>query len=86
MPYQSVATLFIIGGAFGAAGGLVGLVNYVYTGKRKRETGNDHWTHHLRQRDMAIEYVLKSQPKAPPKPDNQIVDKAMGVVWPSKPT
>jgi hypothetical protein len=59
MPVQSAFTFLIIGGAFCAAGGLIGALNYLYEGKRKRSIANDHWRHHLEQRDLALQYVLK---------------------------
>ena len=58
MPFQSTFTLFIIGGAFAATGALLGSLNYLYEGKRQRSIGNDHFAHHLEQRDMAIKKVF----------------------------
>jgi hypothetical protein len=54
MPVQSAFTLLIIGGAFAAASGLIGSLNYLYEGKRRRSIANDHWRHRLEQRDLAI--------------------------------
>lgn len=61
MPVQSAFTFVIIGGAFCAASALIGGLNYLYEGKRQRTIGNDHWRHHLQQRDWALEYVLKEK-------------------------
>jgi len=66
MPVQSAFTFVIIGGAFCAAGALIGSLNYLYEGKFRRTIGDDHWRHHLRQRDGALRYVLDVKPpKAP---------------------
>lgn len=54
MPVQSAFTLLIIGGAFAAAGALIGGANYLYEGKRRRDTGVDNWDHRLKQRDLYI--------------------------------
>jgi hypothetical protein len=59
MPVQSAFTYLIIGGTFCAASALIGGLNYLYEGKRQRTIGNDHWRHHLQERDLALEYVLK---------------------------
>ena len=59
MPVQSAFTFVIIGGAFCAASALIGGLNYLYEGKRQRSIANDHWRHHLQQRDLALQYVLK---------------------------
>jgi hypothetical protein len=61
MPVQSAFTFLIIGGAFCAASALIGGLNYLYEGKRQRSIGNDHWRHHLQQRDWALEHVLKEK-------------------------
>ena len=61
MPVQSAFTLLIIGGAFAAAGGLIGTINYLYEGKRRRSIGNDHWSHRLEQRDLAIKYASQAK-------------------------
>lgn len=61
MPVQSAFTFLIIGGAFSAAAGLIGAINYAYTGHAKRAIANDHWKHHLQQRDWALKYVLKEK-------------------------
>jgi hypothetical protein len=61
MVYQSTFTLFIVGGAFCAASGLVGSLNWLYEGKRKRSIETDHWQHHLQNRDQAIKDFLKQQ-------------------------
>lgn len=59
MPVQSAFTFVIIGGAFMTAAGLIGGLNWLYEGKRRRAVANDHWRHHLQQRDLALKYVLK---------------------------
>ena len=59
MPVQSAFTLLIIGGAFSAAGALIGGLNYLYEGKMRRSIANDHWRHHIEQRDAAIKSVYK---------------------------
>jgi hypothetical protein len=59
MPVQSSFHLVIISGMFAAAGALIGGANYLYEGKRQRPVCNDHWRHHLQQRDLALKYVLK---------------------------
>lgn len=63
MPVQSAFTMLIIGGAFAAAGGLIGSLNYLYEGKFRRSIANDHWRHHLQQRDNALKYVLNVPPE-----------------------
>lgn len=63
MPLQSAFTLFIISGAFCAAGALIGSLNYLQYGQRKRSIGMDHFTHHLQQRDLAIRSVYKNELK-----------------------
>lgn len=63
MPYQSVFTLFIIGGAFCTTGGLVGALNWIKEGKRRRQIETDIWTHHLLQRDYLIKYKLDKDAK-----------------------
>jgi hypothetical protein len=63
MPVQSAFTLLIIGGAFAAAGGLIGSLNYLYEGKRRRSIGKDHWRHHMEQRDFALRTVLNIKDK-----------------------
>jgi hypothetical protein len=40
MPFQSAFTFFIIGGAFATTGALIGSLNWLYEGKRKRSIGN----------------------------------------------
>jgi hypothetical protein len=61
MPYQSTFTLFIIGGAFCAASGLIGSLNWLHEGKRTRSIEKDHWRHHIENRDLAIKAFLKQQ-------------------------
>jgi hypothetical protein len=61
MPYQSTFTLLIIGGAFVSASGLVGSLNWLYEGKRKRSIEKDHWEHNLENRDIAIKAFQKQQ-------------------------
>ena len=63
MPLQSSFTLFIIAGAFSAAGALIGSLNWLQEGKRKRIIAKDHFTHHLIQRDLAIRSVYKNELK-----------------------
>ena len=58
MPFQSAFTLFIIGGAFAAAGTLIGGLNYLQEGKRKRDIAQTHFGHHLKERDAAIRHVF----------------------------
>lgn len=58
MPFQSVFTLFIIAGAFTTTGALIGSLNWLYEGKRKRSFALDHFAHRLEQRDMAIKKVF----------------------------
>jgi hypothetical protein len=60
MPLQSAFTLLIIGGAFSAAGALIGSLNWLQEGSRKRLIGKDHFSHHLKQRDLAIKSVFKN--------------------------
>lgn len=59
MPVQSAFTLLIIGGAFSAAAGLIGSINYLSRGSARRPIANDHWRHHLQERDRALHSVLK---------------------------
>jgi hypothetical protein len=59
MPLQSVFTLFIVAGAFTTTGALIGSLNWLYKGKRKRAIANDHFAHHLQQRDWAIQSIYK---------------------------
>jgi hypothetical protein len=54
MPYQSVFTLLIIGGAFSATGGILALGNFLETGKLKRPIMEDGWSHTLASRDAQI--------------------------------
>jgi hypothetical protein len=61
MPYQSSFTLLIIGGAFVSVSGLIGSLNWLNEGKRKRSIEKDHWRHHLENRDLAIKAFLKQQ-------------------------
>jgi hypothetical protein len=61
MPYQSTFTLFIIGGAFVSASGLIGSLNWLYEGKRKRSIEKDHWRNYLENRDNAIKKFHKEQ-------------------------
>jgi hypothetical protein len=63
MPYQSTLTLFIIGGAFVSASGLIGSLNWLTEGKRARSTEKDHWRQHLEGRDLSIKAFLKEQKK-----------------------
>jgi len=58
MPVQSAFTLLIVGGAFAAAGALIGSLNYLYEGKRRRSIANDHWRHHIEQRDAALRSIF----------------------------
>ena len=41
-------------------GGLIGLINKVYEGKRERAVSQTHWQHRLGQRDLAIKKVFGS--------------------------
>lgn len=59
MPAQSVATLFIIGGAFATAGGLLGSLQWLESGSRRRTAAQSHWGHHLEQRDLALKHFEK---------------------------
>jgi hypothetical protein len=63
MPYQSAFTLLIIGGAFAVGGGLVGSLNWLQEGTRKRRTAVTHLEHHLHNRDLAIQQFLQQQRK-----------------------
>jgi hypothetical protein len=57
-PFQATFTLFIIGGAFSAAGLLIGGINYLYEGKKERDMFQDsHFDHRLDQRNRAIKQV-----------------------------
>lgn len=60
MPFQSAFTLGIIAGCFCTMGGLIGLINTVYEGKRERAVSQTHWQHRLGQRDLAIKKVFGS--------------------------
>ena len=57
MPFQSVFTLFIIGGAFMTTGALIGGANYLLEGKRKRSICQDAFSHRLESRDRVINQV-----------------------------
>jgi hypothetical protein len=59
MPYQSVFTLLIIGGAFAATGGVLAIGNYLETGKLKRPIMEDGWSHTLASRDAQIKKQKK---------------------------
>ena len=63
MPVQSAFTFLIIGGAFAATGALLGTLNWIYEGKRKRSIQQDHWRFHLEQRDKALKQLLKVEDK-----------------------
>lgn len=63
MPVQSAFTLLIIGGAFSAAGGLIGGLNWLYEGKQKRTVAQTHFGHHLEERDRALKALLKDSGK-----------------------
>ena len=63
MPVQSAFTLVIITGAFSLAGGLIGGLNYLQEGKKKRSTAQTHFGHHLEQRDKALKIVFKDTGK-----------------------
>ena len=63
MPYQSAFTLLIIGGAFMTTGALIGSINWLYEGKRKRTIEADFWIHDMENRDYAIKYLLKEGKK-----------------------
>ena len=50
--------IFIIGGAFTAAGLMIGGINYLYEGKKERDMFQDsHFDHRLDQRNRAIKQV-----------------------------
>jgi hypothetical protein len=61
MPYQSAFTLLIIGGAFAATGAILMGLNKVETGKWRRETKIDYWTHTLAARDIYLKKQRKLQ-------------------------
>jgi hypothetical protein len=63
MPVQAAFTLLIIGGAFTTVGGLLGSLNWLQTGKRKRSVAASHWGHHLEQRDLALHKFLNVEDK-----------------------
>ena len=57
MPFQSAFTFFIIGGCVMATGGLLGSLNWIYEGKRKRSIALDSFSHRLESRDRMIDQV-----------------------------
>jgi hypothetical protein len=56
-PFAATFTLIIIGVCFQAMPALLGGLNYLQEGKRKRDYCMDAWTHRLRQRDLGIQTV-----------------------------
>ena len=62
MPWQAVPPMLIIGGAFGAVGGLLSGIHYVAFGK-SREVGHDQWSFSMENRDEAVEKYLAAQKK-----------------------
>jgi hypothetical protein len=58
MPVQAAFTLLILGGAFTTTGALLGSLNWLETGQRKRSVAKSHWGHHLEQRDLALQKFL----------------------------
>ena len=63
MPFQSAFTLLIISGCVMTTGGLIGSLNWLLEGKRKRSIGHDSFSHRLESRDRMINQVWGKEKK-----------------------